>query len=234
MNKEEFKKELIKLNVSDIDNKLKKLELYLEYLTEYNQHTNLTRIINEDEAYLKHFYDSLTISKVIDLNEFESLIDIGSGAGFPGVVIKIFYPNIHVTLLDSNNKKTKFLTSLVEKLQLDVNVVNERAEDYAKKKLNSYDIVTARAVANLRVLTEISAPFIKEKGFFIAMKGQATSELLDVKTTLKCLDMSIIQIENFNLSKEAGERTLIKIQKNSETKYKSLRSYDQILKKPLK
>lgn len=234
MNKEIFIKELKKLNINNVEEKINILDEYLHYLTEYNEHTNLTRITNEEDAYLKHFYDSLTIVKVIDLNNYESLIDIGSGAGFPGIVIKIFYPNLHVTLLDSNNKKTKFLTLLAQKLDIDVNIVKERAEDYAKKKLNSYDVVTARAVANLRVLTEISAPFIKEKGYFIAMKGQASNELLEVKETLKCLDMSLIQTENFKLSEEAGERTLIKIQKNTESKYKSLRTYDQILKKPLK
>lgn len=140
MNKEEFIKELKKLEVpvKNID----MLDIYYKYLNEYNKHTNLTSITEEKDVYLKHFYDSLTICKTVDLNKFESLLDIGTGAGFPGLVLKIFYPHLKVTLLDSNGKKIKFLENLSQKLNIEVNIVNERSEDYIKEKRESFDIVT--------------------------------------------------------------------------------------------
>ena len=109
------------------------LNTYCEYLIDYNKKVNLTAIKDKKDIYLKHFYDSLTIVKVLDLNKVKRLLDIGTGAGFPGVVLKIFFPNLDVTLLDSNNKKITFLSKLALKLGIKVNLVNERAEVYAKK-----------------------------------------------------------------------------------------------------
>lgn len=109
MNKEEFISEVKKIGIDITDDIIDKLDIYCNFLLEYNEHTNLTAIREENEVYLKHFYDSLTITKVIDLNNVESLLDIGTGAGFPGMILKIFYPHLKVTLIDSNNKKIKFL-----------------------------------------------------------------------------------------------------------------------------
>jgi len=114
MTKEEFIKEIEKLNISYTQEMLEKLDIYMNYLMEYNSHTNLTAIKTEDEIYAKHFYDSLTICKSYDLTKVNNLIDIGTGAGFPGMVLKIFFPNIDITLLDSNNKKTKFLEEIAK------------------------------------------------------------------------------------------------------------------------
>lgn len=165
MNKEEFILELSKLNIELTEDQLNNLNTYKDYLIEYNSHTNLTTITDPEEIYLKHFYDSLTIAKVIDLKEYNSLIDVGTGAGFPGMVLKIVYPNLNVTLLDSNNKKTKFLSELKDKLNLDnLNIINERSEEFALNHLETFDIVTSRAVANLRVLTELCLPMVKENG----------------------------------------------------------------------
>ena len=118
MNKEEFIKEINNLNISITNDILDKLDAYYNYLYEYNKHTNLTAITNKEDVYLKHFYDSITLVKVIDLNSINNLLDFGTGAGFPGIVLKIFYPHLKVTLIDSNNKKTKFLTEVINKLQL--------------------------------------------------------------------------------------------------------------------
>ena len=187
MNKNEFINEVKKLNIDINEEILEKLDKYCSYLQEYNQHTNLTAIKEERDIYLKHFYDSLTIVKVIDLNQVDSLLDIGSGAGFPGMVIKIFFPNINVTLLDSNNKKTKFLESLAQLLNIDVNIVNQRVEEYSQDNLNKFMVVTSRAVANLRILAELSLPLVKENGYFIPLKGNLDKTLEDSIDTIKIM-----------------------------------------------
>ena len=234
MNKEEFIQELKKLNISVSEENINKLEIYKKFLVEYNSHTNLTAIKEEKEIYLKHFYDSLTIVKSIDLNEINSLLDIGSGAGFPGMVIKIFYPNINVTLIDSNNKKTKFLKMLSEKLNLKVSIINDRVENFAKDNLNSFDVVTSRAVANLRVLSELSLPLVKEKGLFVALKGNLDETLEDSIETIDIMNGYIINHEKFELFNNAGTRNIVVVQKLQKTNKENLRSYDKIIKKPLK
>ena len=233
MNKSEFVEELKKLNINVTDEMLEELEIYKNFLQEYNKHTNLTAITNDEDIYLKHFYDSLTIVKAIDLNKVDSLLDIGTGAGFPGMVIKIVYPNIKVTLLDSNNKKIKFLEELSTKLNIDVELVHSRVEDYAKNNLNKFDIVTSRAVANLRVLTELSLPLVKVNGYFIALKGNIASELNDAKNTINILNSEIENIISFNLYHDNNQRNIVKIKKIKESNIKELRPYDKIIKKPL-
>ena len=233
MNKSKFIEELKKLNINITDEMLDELEIYKNFLQEYNKHTNLTAITNDEDIYLKHFYDSLTIVKAINLNKVESLLDIGTGAGFPGMVIKIIYPNIKVTLLDSNNKKIKFLEELATKLNIDVELIHSRVEDYAKNNLNKYDVVTSRAVANLRVLTELSLPLVKVNGYFIALKGVVEEELQDAKSTINILNSEIEDIISFNLYHNNGQRNIVKIRKNKESSFKDLRPYDKIIKKPL-
>ena len=158
----DFEKKLKQLGINYSNKELDLLEMYYIFLVEYNTHTNLTTITEKEDVYNKHFYDSLMISKVIDLTKIDTVLDIGSGAGFPGVVLKIFYPNIRLTLLDSNNKKTRFLTELVAKLDLkDVNIINDRAENYMKNNLNSYDLCVSRAVAYVDIISSLSTQFIK-------------------------------------------------------------------------
>lgn len=234
MNKEEFIKELKKLNILVTEENINKLEIYKEFLIEYNSHTNLTAIKEEKEIYLKHFYDSLTIVKSIDLNKINNLLDIGSGAGFPGMVIKIFFPNINVTLIDSNNKKTKFLKLLSEKLNLDLNIINDRVENFAKENLNNFDLVTSRAVANLRVLSELSLPLVKENGLFVALKGNLNETLEDSIETIGLMNGYIIDHEKFELYNNEGTRNIVVVQKLKKTKLENLRTYDKIIKKPLK
>ena len=233
MNRNEFVKELNRLNINITDEMLNELDIYKNFLQEYNKHTNLTAITNDEDIYLKHFYDSLTIVKAIDLSRVESLLDIGTGAGFPGMVIKILYPNIKVTLLDANNKKIKFLEELSTKLNIDVELIHSRVEDYAKNNLNKFDIVTSRAVANLRILTELSLPLVKVNGYIIALKGNIASELIDAKNTINILNSEIEDIFTFDLYQNNGQRNIIKIKKNKESALKDLRSYDKIIKKPL-
>lgn len=233
MTKEEFINEIEKLNIKFNNNMLNKLEIYINFLIEYNEHTNLTAIKTEEEIYLKHFYDSLTICKTCNLENVNTLIDVGTGAGFPGMVIKIFFPNTSVTLLDSNNKKTKFLQELASKLNIDVNVINERVEEYSKNQLNSFDIVTSRAVANLRVLSEICLPLVKVNGYFIPLKGKIDEELKEARNTIEIMGGVLESTINFELYNNSGTRNILKIKKIRETKEDKIRTYDKIIKKPL-
>ena len=221
---------LKELNIELDEEKLKKLEIYYNFLNEYNEHTNLTAITEKEDVYLKHFYDSLTISKVVDLNNIDSLLDIGTGAGFPGIVLKIVYPNIKLTVLDSNNKKTTFIKLLLEKLNInDVTIINDRAENYALKHLNEFDIVTSRAVAFMDIIISLSFPFIKKEGKVILMKGNLDNELSILNNHKKELDINKFSINSFKLPISGDERNIVVLEKNNlSTK---VLNYNQILKR---
>ena len=230
MNQNDFINELKKINIELTEQQIKQLEDYKKFLKEYNEHTNLTRIIDDNDIYLKHFYDSLTVCKYIDLNNYNNLLDIGTGAGFPGMVLKIVYPNLEVTLLDSNNKKTTFLNELSKRLNIKVNIINDRSENYINNKRESYDIVLSRAVANLSILLELSVPFVKIDGYFIAMKGNAKEELETSKNTSIKLGASIESINEFNLIREEFKRKKILYKKNNKKKNKNKRKNNKKIK----
>ena len=234
MTRDEFIKALSDLNISFTDQTLAKLETYYNLLVEENQKYNLTAITTKESAYLKHFYDSLTISKIIDLDT-QKICDIGSGAGFPGLVLKIFYPDLDLTLIEANSKKCFFLNLVIQKLNLTkIKVINERAEIYSKTNREIYDIVTARAVAPLAHLLEYSIPAVKVNGYFIAMKGNVNEELENISNYYSCLNIQLIDQINFNLPQENSNRTLLKFQKLSPTPSKYPRKYSEIKKKNLK
>ena len=227
---DDFINEVQKLGISVTDQQLSLLNIYYEEIIKYNSHTNITRIVEKEDIYLKHFYDSLTIVKAIDLNNVDNMIDIGTGAGFPGIVIKIFYPNIKLTLLDSNNKKTKFLTQVVEVLNLkDVIIINGRAEDYAKNHLNEYDLCVSRAVAFIDIITSLSLPLIKKDGKVILMKGSLSTEKDILNKHLNELNVSSYKIENFKLPNTDDERNLVILNKKEETT--KVLEYSQIIKR---
>ncbi len=233
MNKEEFIKALKCLNINITEKQLMDLDTYYKMLIEYNTHVNLTRITEEKEVYLKHFYDSLTLVKVINLNN-QTLLDIGTGAGFPGLVLKIMFSNLKVTLLDSLNKRITFLNAVIEKLNLkDVTIVHGRAEEYAKDNKEKFDIVTSRAVANLNTLSELSIPFVKIGGCFIAMKADAKEEIKNAQIAIKTLGGVIKENVVFELPYENAARSLIKIEKKYKTSVKYPRKFSEIKKKPL-
>lgn len=235
MNKEEFIKELNKININLSTEQLNQLEIYKDFLIEYNTHTNLTAIKNPEDIYLKHFYDSLTLTKVIDFTKFNNLLDIGTGAGFPGVVLKIAFPNINITLLDSNGKKIEFLHQLIEKLNLkNIELINDRAEEYIKNKREKFDIVTARAVSNMSIITELCLPYVKINGYFIAMKGSNQEEITESTTAINTLGGKLEKNEIISLPKEESTRQLICIKKEKNTPLEYPRRYDKIIKKPLK
>ncbi len=231
MNKEVFVNELKKIDIIATSEMLEKLDKYYKLLCEWNEKINLTRIIQEDEVYLKHFYDSLTLNKAIDLNSNLSLCDVGTGAGFPGIVLKIVFPNLSITLVDSLLKRINFLNLVINELQLkDIITVHTRCEDYARIHREEFDVVTSRAVANLTTLSELCLPMVKVNGYFIPMKANAEEEIKESVDILKKLDSNIENIYEFDLPIENSHRTIIKIRKNKKTNVKYPRSFDKIKK----
>lgn len=234
MNKEEFKIELEKLSLSVNSTQLNQFHRYFQLLVEWNKVMNLTGIVEEEEVYLKHFYDSLTICKAFDFNEIYTVCDVGSGAGFPGIPLKIMFPNLQITLVDSLQKRVTFLEKVVEELHLEkIEVVHSRIEDYAKDHRESFDIVTARAVASLPILLEYCIPLVKEKGYFLPMKAGIEEELNNSKKALSILDSEVIKIFSFLLPKENSIRNILKIQKQKKTNNKYPRKFSEIKKRPL-
>lgn len=234
MNEKEFIEQLKLINIFVDDKQLYKLSQYYELLIEWNQKFNLTAITDKEQVYLKHFYDSATINKIIDLKAEKNLCDAGSGAGFPGIVLKILFPNLEVVLIDSHNKRINFLNFVIEKLKLEkIIAIQSRVEDYALESREQYDVVTARAVAPLNILLECCFPLIKVNKFFIAMKGNISQEINNSENALKCLDAEIVAIEEFLLPVEESHRTLLKIKKNKKTNNIYPRKYCDIKKRPL-
>ena len=233
MNKEEFIKETKKIGIELNNQILKDLEAYYNILKEENTKYNLTRIISQEDVYLKHFYDSLTITKIVDINN-QSICDLGSGAGFPGLVLAICFPNTKITLIESNGKKCYFLNTVKEKLNLNnVNIINTRVEEYARKNREIFDIVTARAVAPLKHLLEYGVPLVKIEGSFIAMKANIEGEIENIDNYYAKLDIKETKKMVFNLPKENSLRTLLKYQKLKVTNQKYPRRYSDIIKKEI-
>lgn len=230
MNEIEFIDELKKINIYINEDQLSKLETFYSYLIEYNLKTNITSITDKKDVYLKHFYDSLTLTKAIDLNNI-SVCDVGTGAGFPGIVLKILYPSIKLTLIESITKKTKFLEEIIDILNLkDIIIINDRVEEYSKTTKDKYDLVTCRAVSSLNIISELCIPITKINGYFIPMKGELNESTL----FLEKLNCKIEKIIEFNLPFENSKRTLIKIKKIKETNSIYPRSYKIIKQSPLK
>ncbi|MBR2247727.1 MAG: 16S rRNA (guanine(527)-N(7))-methyltransferase RsmG [Bacilli bacterium] len=208
MNKEEFIEELKKINIELSKEQLEKLDKFYNLLVEWNKKINLTRIISEEEVYLKHFYDSLTITKVVNLNKVDTLCDVGTGAGFPGIVLKIVYPNLKVTLIDSLLKRVKYLNEIIKNLELtEIEAIHTRGEDHKEK----YDVVTARAVANIEKLLTYTMHLVKDNGIFIAMKGDIDKELTKEVLFKINKKYKIEKLKKFLLPKENSLRSLVVI-----------------------
>lgn len=215
---------------------IEKLEIYAKELKDWNEKINLTAITDDEGIAVKHFIDSLMLLKYVDIPENSKIIDVGTGAGFPGLVIAAARPDVKVTLLDSTGKKLKVVNDIGEKMGIsNYEILNMRAEEAGQKKeyREIYDFATARAVAELRVLSEYCLPFVKQNGYFISMKGAlADKEIENAFNALKTLSGKIEEKYSFNLC-DAGERNIIKIKKISQIPTKYPRVSAQIAKKPL-
>ena len=208
---EEFIKEVEALGLKVTEEKLEQLDIIYNTLVETNKTMNLTRITEKDDVYLKHFYDSLTLAKVYDLSKVNTLCDIGTGAGFPGLVLKIFYPNLEITLVDSLLKRVKYLNSLIDKLELTgIKAYHNRAEDLIKEN-KKFDIVTARAVSALPKLLLWTMPLVNKNGSFLAMKGNVEEELELSKDIMKKHNWYVNKKETFTLPTKEDVRTILEI-----------------------
>ncbi len=208
---EEFIKEVEALGLNVTEEKLEQLDIIYNTLVETNKKMNLTRITEKDDVYLKHFYDSLTLAKIYDLSKVNTLCDIGTGAGFPGLVLKIFYPNLEITLVDSLLKRVKYLNNLIDKLQLTgIKAYHNRAEDLIKEN-KKFDIVTARAVSALPKLLLWTMPLVNKNGSFLAMKGNVEEELELSKDIMKKHNWYVNKKETFTLPTKEDVRTILEI-----------------------
>jgi 16S rRNA (guanine527-N7)-methyltransferase len=217
MNTEQFEAMLAEKGIQLTPLQLEQFELYFQTLVEWNEKMNLTAITEKREVYLKHFYDSITASFHFDFSKPISLCDVGAGAGFPSIPLKIVFPSIDLTIVDSLNKRITFLNHLAEVLKLDgVRFIHDRAEIFGNNPNHreSYDVVTARAVARMSVLSELCLPLVKQGGYFIAMKAaHAVEELEAGKKAISLLGGKMEKSFTFTLPVEDSERNIILIKK---------------------
>lgn len=239
MNLEEFENKFVtylsELNLKLNEKQIRQFYMYMNLLLEWNKKINLTAITQEDEIVLKHFVDSLTIVKY--LKEGTTVIDVGTGAGFPGIPIKIFREDVNVVLMDSLNKRLKFLDEVIKELELKkISTIHSRAEELArsKKYRASFDVATSRAVANLSTLAEYMLPFVSLGGQCICMKGSEVEEELEqAKNAISILGGKINTINTFDLPKSDMGRNIIVIDKVRKTPEKYPRKPGTPAKEPI-
>ena len=224
-----------KIELSFNEEQINRLYLYMNLLLEWNEKINLTAIVDPEEIILKHFIDSLTINKYINKNK--KLVDVGTGAGFPGIPLGIYRDDLEITLVDSLNKRINFLNIVIEKLGLkNIKTIHSRVEEFGKnkKERESYDYATARAVANLSVLSEYLIPTVKVDGSCICMKGSNVEEELEQsKNAIKCLGGKIENVETFKLPENDINRNIIIIKKIKNTPAKFPRKPGTPAKEPI-
>lgn len=243
MDKDVFlKEEIEKTGIQLDDVQVGQFLLYYELLIEWNKVMNLTAITDYKEVVQKHFVDSLALIKAIDIQYLQtgnkSMIDIGTGAGFPGIPLKIVFPKLKITLLDSLNKRIKFLNEVIERLEMnDITAIHGRAEDYAKQKdyREQYDICVSRAVANLATLSEYCLPYVKKEGYFISYKSEdIEKEIDDSRNAVNMLGGKVEDIVKFNLPDTDIRRAIVKIKKEKPTNKKYPRKAGIPTKEPLR
>lgn len=209
------------ISVELMDKQVSQFIKFYEMLVEWNKVMNLTGITEYDEVVMKHFVDSLSIVKVNGFDNVTSIIDVGTGAGFPGIPLKIVFPEIKITLLDSLNKRIKFLNAVIDELELEnIETIHGRAEDFSKKEdyREQYDLCVSRAVANLATLSEYCLPYVKEDGYFLPYKsGDIKEEAANSKKAVKILGGSIEDIISFEIPDTDMARTILKIHKTKAT-----------------
>lgn len=222
-------------NITLTDNQVNMFNTYYEELVMKNKVMNLTAITDYEDVVRKHFIDSLMISRNVDMNAISTVCDIGTGAGFPGIPLKITYPHIHITLVDSVNKRIQFLSEIVDKLDLtDVELVHSRTEDLARntKYREKFDLVTARAVAALNVLSEYCLPYVKTGGHFTAYKsGNIEQELKEATNAIKILGGEEEKVDVFDFYDM--KRSIVLINKVKKTSMEYPRKAGIPSKKPL-
>lgn len=237
MDEQAFVETLKQHHIALNENQIKQFNTYFELLIEWNNNINLTAITEKNEVYLKHFYDSISPSFYFDFQNVISLCDVGAGAGFPSIPLKICFPHLHITIVDSLKKRIDFLEKLTSTLQLDhIHLVHSRAEDFGQQKeyRENYDVVTARAVARMSVLAEYCLPLNKIGGTFIALKGSnVEDELLDSQKAIRVLGGELLKNNLFHLPIENSVRSIVTIKKIKKTNKKYPRKAGTPAKNPI-
>ncbi|TFE01439.1 16S rRNA (guanine(527)-N(7))-methyltransferase RsmG [Jeotgalibacillus salarius] len=237
MTEQQFYEQLKANGITLSDTQLQQFSKYHEILVEWNEKMNLTAITDREEVYLKHFYDSITAAFYIDFSQPMSICDVGAGAGFPSIPLKICFPHLKVSIVDSLNKRITFLNHLADELKLEnVHFFHDRAETFGQNPQHreQYDLVTARAVARLSVLSELCMPLVKMGGRFAAMKGAgAAEELSQGKKAITMLGGKETAVHSFTLPEEESERSVIVVEKAKSTPKKYPRKPGTPNKSPL-
>lgn len=237
MNLSLFVQELQKKGIELNDKQIKQFDIYFRTLVEWNKKMNLTALTEQPDVYLKHFYDSISAAFYYDFTKDVHICDVGAGAGFPSIPLKICFPHIHVTIVDSLQKRIGFLNQLATNLDIDrVAFYHDRAESFGKNNQfrEMYDVVTARAVARMSVLSELCLPLTKKNGVFLAMKaGQTVDELKGAEPAIELLGGKLKTVHTFTLPEEGSGRSIIMIDKKRKTPNKYPRKAGIPNKSPL-
>ena len=230
MNEKLFKDEVEKLGHKLSEEDILKFGKYKDLLKEYNKKFNLTSIVDDENIYLKHFYDSLCLLRVLKVDDEYKILDIGTGAGFPGLPLSILMKKSNFVLVESNLKKCNFLKIVLKELNINnVNVVNSRAEEFVKENKNQFDIVTSRAVSNLFIISELEIPALKIGGLFLPLKSHVEEEIEISKGIINDLGATIENTISYELPIEKSKRTILCIRKNNETNNIYPREYNKII-----
>lgn len=233
-----FQKSLEELNITLTNKQMEQFHQYYEILIEWNKVMNLTGITEYDQVVIKHFIDSLALVKAVHLETNLKILDMGTGAGFPGIPLKIAFPQLNILLLDSLNKRIKFLDEVINRLGLNyITAIHGRAEELIKKEgyRGGFDLCVSRAVANLSTLSEYCIPYVKLNGMFIPYKsGNIKEELEGAKEAVQILGGNILGVEEFSLPNTDIDRSFVLIKKIKDTPKKYPRNGGKPLKEPLK
>ena len=232
MNKEEFILHCKDINIDITEELYNRLYDYFVMLKEWNNKFNLTSILEEKDVFLLHFYDSLCLTKAIDLNKKQTLLDFGTGAGFPGMVIALLFNNIDVTLIESNNKKCMFLNEIKDKLNIkNVEIICDRIENYGIKNREKFDIVTCRAVTSIPMIIELSTSVLKVGGYLVPLKTDCKSEIKEYDYLNKEFNLELEEIVEYSLPINDAIRMIPRYKKLKITNSKYPRNYGTIIKK---
>ena len=232
---EKLKKYCFESEINISKEQIDMFSIYMDFLIAYNRHTNLTSIVSPEGILIKHFLDSIIINRFVKIDNIKNIVDIGTGAGFPGIPIKICFPDVSLTLVDSLKKRIVFLEKLCEKLDIKADIIHSRAEELSRNPhyREKFDLALSRAVAPLSILLEYCIPYVKNGGLFVSYKGPNIEEISKCDNSFKMLNSRISGVERFNLPETGDARNFIIVEKINYCSSKYPRPTSKIIKNPL-